>query len=354
MSKKKKPLYGFVDADPIAYKGASSAERILYQWKKLDGSQESKIFRKAADAKVWMEGLWDMGVESKEDWERSTEVDYGTIEQAIAATEAVVQDYLKTFEKFSGRDSRGVEFWLTRSDCVKVKDIGGLENQYQFNRIGKPKPRYLKEVREYLMKREDAFMSPAGFEADAVVITKAELKGQLGVVLSIDKDLDQAMGTWLINTYPSFKERKLVWASELGELWEETLQVKDSPKTKVKQFGTGFLWLCYQAMQGDINDGYKGLSGCGPKAALEVLQNCGSKEEAVTSMLSHYESKMEKGLLCKEAKKAGVKPLKGHIKYLSWDGKRVKLSARGLLQQHFFLAFQERGKNSVFNIGDYL
>lgn len=355
----KLPKYAFLDADPVCYAGAASAEKKAYQFVIIDGGnvvEKSEVFRDAKEAKEWLETQSMFG--GDEGWERITVVVDRGLQAAYDATDEVVKDYLKTFRKFSCHDdsisleeiAKYCTGYLTMSGTLKTKDIKGLEDKYQFNRDPDSRPKYLAECRKYLQDNHPwVKMSAKGFEADTHCIAKAEEKGEDGVIMSIDKDLDQAEETWYINMNPTFSNRKMHYATSLGELWVET-----NPAGKEKIKGNGFKWLCFQAGVGDASDGYKGLNGFGEKAAYKLLDTLKSKEECMEAMIGVYLKKLTKGYLSKEAKELGAKPIPNHILYVSWDGKRKKLDALGLMQQHFFLAYQERSLTDVFEVRNYL
>lgn len=352
----KKPINVYIDADPIAYAGACAAQKTAYQWfDKATDEPVSEVIPSAAEAKEWIE-FYEMTGNDPADLERKSVEVLKELQNAFDACDEVVKDYLKTAKKFC-REGFFYTGYMTPSGFTKIKDMGGLECRYQFNRYectetwtSKEPPKYLKECRKYLMdKYKWIKMAQEGFEADSHVIALAERYRDGGLVMSIDKDLDQCENTWYINTNPNFDMREMHFATPLGDLWIET-----NARGKEKIKGNGFKWLCFQAGVGDASDGYKGLNGFGEKAAFKLLTPATSKVECIELLKTAYDKKLKNGYVCKAAKELGAEPEKGFIKYLSWDGKRRKLDAVQLMQQHFFLAYQERGPKDEFNVRYYL
>lgn len=367
--KQKQPYKFFVDGDPIAYAGAASAEKPVYIWKQYQDGEDEAIaesppFFKAAEAKQWIETeCWEETPEEA-GWVRETEVQVKELSDAIDATKEVLKDYQKTMEKFcrEGKTPKKVAY-MTPSG-LKTKDVKGLEDQYQFNRIGKIKPVHLKAVREWLRTLPTFKMAKKGWEADTHVVGRAEMSGEDGCTLSIDKDISQGEGCWHINMNPASHLRKCKFSEGIGSLWDEP-NAKGKSNTK----GDGFMFLVYQAVVGDTSDGYKGLQGVGDKAALKALQHCKTKVECIQEIEKLYIKKAKKGYLCKKLIESNKKileaehesitplieePIAGKFKYLSWDGEVHVKTVHELMQQHFDLAYQERSPTDVFNLGDYL
>lgn len=351
-----KPYKFFIDSDPVAYAGAASAQSPVYTWIQYDSNgteiQRSEGFYKAVDAKAWIGSeCWEDEPED-DGWIREVTTEYKTLQDAYDATDEVMKDYKRTANKFCRKGKDPVlAGWLTPSG-LKDKDIKGLEDQYQFNRIGKERPRYLKECRSYLLSAYPWIkMARQGFEADTHVVGRAESAGDDGCTMSIDKDIAQAQQTWNINMYDGFNDRKCKYAEDLGELWQQ-LTIRGKSKTK----GDGFMFLCYQALVGDVSDGYKGLMGVGDKAALKALLPCTTKIECVQALEKLYKQKAKKGYLCKKLKEFpdDFEPIEGLFQYMSWDDEPQTRTVHEMMQQHFSLAYQERSPYDVFDINDYL
>ncbi len=357
-----KPYKFFTDGDPVAYAGASSAQKPVYVWYKRNSKEEiieeSPEFPKAAEAKQWIETECWEDEPADEGWTREVKTVYKDLQDAYDATDEVMKDYLKTAKKFCREGKEPIMIAYLTPTGLKTKDIKGLEDRYQFNRLNTVKPKYLPQCRQYLLDNYPFFkMAKKGYEADTHVVGRAEMLGDVGCTMSIDKDLDQVEGAWHINMNEPLANRTCVLSTEVGRLWtEQTFRGKD--KTK----GDGFMWLCYQAVVGDVSDGYKGLSGVGDKAAVKALKDCTTKEECVTALFELYKKKSKKGYECKKLKALQKEnpedetlyAKSGEFKYISWDGVLHSKTIYEMIQQHFELAYQERSPHDVFNLEEYL
>lgn len=340
----------YIDCDPLAYAGACAVEKASYQWRKLDESEESEVFKTAKEAKDFRELLELQGEDFENDWERIVGVRYGTEAEAEKGCDGVVEDYLETAKKLSKNPDIKPTGYFTSSNAPKTKDIKGLEHRYQGNRDPSKKPKLLKHCREYLMKKYPwMIMAQEGFEADTHIVALCEKHGDSAVGLFIDKDLAQMENGQFIDMKRPKGLRVITKSTEVGALWIET---NSRGVESIK--GHGFMWLVFQAVVGDPADGYYGFSGLGQKTVYPLLKDCTTKRACVQAMYDVYLSKLAKGKLSKKAKELGAKPIPKHICYLSWDGKRIKLNAKQLLDQHIFLAYQERSATDEFHIGDYL
>lgn len=140
---------------------------------------------------------------------------------------------------------------------------------YKGNRKSE-KPVHYKLIRDYLVYGWDAVVWD-GMEADdAIAIEATELKGD-GVIVSLDKDLDQVVG-WHYN----FVKDNLYYVDQ-----------ETADYNFYKQFLTG-----------DAVDNIKGVHGIGPKKAEKLLQDKTPVEmwEVIVEHLG-YERAMENGHL---------------------------------------------------------
>ena len=141
---------------------------------------------------------------------------------------------------------------------------------YKGNRKDAEKPKHYKLIRDYLVYSWDAVIWE-GMEADdAIAIEATELAGD-GVIVSLDKDLDQVVG-WHYN----FVKDNLYYINQ------ETADFNF-----YKQFLTG-----------DAVDNIKGVHGIGPKKAEKLLEGKTPVEmwEVIVEHLGH-ERAMENGHL---------------------------------------------------------
>ena len=322
--------YAYLDLDAVAYTGACIAEKLAYQWRKLDGTETSEEFPKAADAKLWYEQVTEFGQIDPVDWERVTVVKLQDEKTAFEGLENEIKKWVNATKKLAGKDVI-LKGFLTSSG-LKNKDIKGLQDRYQHNRIGKVKPTHLKACRNYLLTSRDWIrISPFGVEADAIVVGLAERRGQNGVAVFKDKDLRQVMDCGMIEMNNS--NPRLEVSTVVGDL-RYTTNAKG-----IKKFeGEGFKLICFQTAVGDSADGYKGIAGFGPVAGYELLKGCTTPKECCEALVDLYETKFPDG-----------------ITYKAWDGEVVTRTAHELLTQHMQLAYHERSKDEKTNpIGRFL
>lgn len=125
------------------------------------------------------------------------------------------------------------------------RDDIAVTQPYKGNRKGNVKPIHYQALRDYLCHSWDAVVWN-GMEADdAVAIEATELDGK-GVIVSLDKDLDQIPG-WHYN----FVKSKLYCLSE-----------EEAALNFYKQF-----------LVGDAVDNIKGVKGIGDKKAQKLLED---------------------------------------------------------------------------------
>lgn len=323
--------HAFIDSDPIAYAGAFAVQKARYQYQNKITGQNSVLFPDAKSGKLWLthqqEEAEIFGFEfNVGDWIREKVTETGTDAEATKAADQALQRYLKLVP---GREWFG---FFTEKGEKKNKDIPGLEKRYQGNRGNLVSPTFLMTCREHLMSKPEMSMVKNGFEADSIVIARAEKKGKAGVLLSLDKDLRQAENTYVIDM--SYDPPLITIAdNNVGGVWECPLKSKPAKK-QWKFNGVGFLWLCYQAVAGDQADHYGGIKGVGSRTVLEALEGVTTYTEALDAVYALYEAH-------------------GRFKYTSWDGQEMDLSPAEAMLQHFNLAYQERSPTDKFTFEKY-
>jgi len=327
--------HAYQDLDGVAYIGACLAEKLNYKFVKQDMSgEETEVFTNAADAKDWYERAVGFDEIVPEEWERVTVINLLPEKDAIKFTKDELETWIRTAKDLTGNNNLIFKGFLTCSGR-KNKDVDHLEDRYQFNRYAdketwtaKPKPTHLTACRNYLINTYDWIkMSPDKIEADALVIYFAEKKGKKAVMMLKDKDLKQAMGTFYIDMNNGVKDRAIVETTEIGEISERIMSrgVKDYE-------GSGFKLICAQTMVGDTSDGYKGVKGYGPTAAVKMFKDLKTVDECCEVMVEFYNNKY-----------------KGDHKYVDWTGQEQIKTSTELLIQHCQLAYHERGAKDISN-----
>lgn len=134
--------------------------------------------------------------------------------------------------------------------------------EYKANRLDAKRPKWEKDVREFLKLHWEAVVSE-GCEADDLmgIAACASLPNYTSVIATIDKDLDQIPG-WHWNFVK--KEQYFV-----------------TPEKGIYNF-------YYQLLVGDTADGIKGVFGIGPKKAQRILSTCESEREMFEACREAY------------------------------------------------------------------
>lgn len=131
---------------------------------------------------------------------------------------------------------------------------------YKSNRDGAARPKYFRDIRDYLVAEWSGRICD-GIEADdAVGIYAMELKGN-GIIVAQDKDLDQIPG------------RHYNWTT--GEAYDVSVRG-----------GLGFFYE--QMLSGDPTDNIPGIEGIGPVKARKALSDVESPKEAARRVWRMY------------------------------------------------------------------
>ncbi len=132
---------------------------------------------------------------------------------------------------------------------------------YKGNRTDKVKPKHLAALRQHLMQEWKADMSE-GQEADDSIAIEATKLGDDGVIVSLDKDLDQVAG-WHYN----FVKKEAYYISE----------------------AEGLLRLYMQILTGDTADNIIGLRGIGNVKAKKMLDDSVDETEMFNRCVEAYD-----------------------------------------------------------------
>lgn len=157
----------------------------------------------------------------------------------LKAAQRTIEELTKVY-----MDLGDLVFCLSEGESFRKK----IFESYKSNRAGKRKPVGLKQLKDWLkIEHNTKFIS--GLEGDDVIgILATRQKDREVIMVSDDKDLNTVPGRLL----------------RLGE------DIVNEP-------GASWWFTYYQALTGDITDGYPGLKGCGPKGAEKLL---GAREKA--------------------------------------------------------------------------
>jgi DNA polymerase-1 len=159
--------------------------------------------------------------------------------------------------------------------------------EYKSNRT-QPKPRFLKEVKDYLTEKYKAETSD-GCEADDLlgIAQCAALRSPAidfvpldeTIICSLDKDLRMIPGM-----HYSFE---ISGTSKLGKQWTRPMEIVEVGEFEgLKRFYT-------QILTGDSTDGIKGAAGVGKVGAEKILRDCTTEQEMFEAVSDHFSSEEE-------------------------------------------------------------
>ena len=323
VKRKYKPTKAFIDLDPLIYAAGFSAQKTRYYFTE-HGKIVSGLLNSAKEAKTWLEDNEELGFDT-EDLIRESTIE--TLSEDFAIKK--FKEILKQYKKLAGKSVKDFRLFLTGSGHGdKVKVYKDTEHKYQYNRDNLPKPKHFKAIREYAETLDEVTISKNGFEADNLLVSLTERAGEDGVVLSIDKDMAQLEGSWFIHVDKQYKGKPL-WCDPIGHL--------EYVPEKAKCIGSGFMFLCYQAIAGDNSDGYHGIRNFGPSKAYTLLSELTSKEEMVETLYELY-----------------LKTYGEEYTYTDWQGNEQTKDPYEMMNMHFRLAYMERSPKDVFDIMKYL
>lgn len=225
-------MKALVDGDIIVYRSAFAAEHTLYHVYLTEGGDDPslweffKTFTTAASMKSAMAML---GIE---DYAIQRELQVEPVENALYSAKHT----LERIRRQTGADS--VQVYLTGVGNFR-DDVATLA-VYKGNRKKDRKPKWYRDVREYLIKYQGAKVVN-GIEADDAL---ADAQANDTVICSIDKDLLQVPG----KHYNWVKEKKVLVTPEQGHrlLWQ-------------------------QVLTGDSTDNIPGIKGLGAAKAKAML-----------------------------------------------------------------------------------
>jgi DNA polymerase-1 len=141
--------------------------------------------------------------------------------------------------------------------------------EYKGNR-SQPKPKWLQEVRDWLINECNAVVAKDGLEADDE-LTIAQTEDT--IICSLDKDLLQIQG------------KHFSWQIEGGSPDKRWMKPdKFTTQTELE----GLRVFYQQCLKGDSSDNIKGALGIGEKKAEQKLKDCTTEKEMIEVCLGEY------------------------------------------------------------------
>ncbi len=155
---------------------------------------------------------------------------------ALANVKTVIADVLDLFDKDSAK------LYLTGSG--NYRDYMASIQQYKGNRDPSHKPKYYREIKQYLVEVWHAEVIHGREADDALGVAQYQAEPDTTVIVTIDKDLDNIPG-WHYN----WRKKELYYIE---------------PERADYLF-----WM--QVLQGDKTDNIQGIPNIGPKKAEKIL-----------------------------------------------------------------------------------
>lgn len=149
--------------------------------------------------------------------------------------------------------------------CVKCKEVCKTHSI---------KPKYFKEIKEYLIKRWDAKIVPWGEADDWLGVNQKE--GDTTIIASIDKDLLMLPGY-----HYRMQSDKVLKSEDPGKIY------LSEDRTKI--MGVGFIWWAAQMFLGDkVDNIHAPKKGFGPVKVHNLFKEVDTKQKAWELVLKHY------------------------------------------------------------------
>lgn len=184
--------------------------------------------------------------EYKQQYPDATKEDIAKVLEDTEYTALALQNVKTVLETVTDRFNEGYIAYV-QDGAVFRDDIATIK-PYKGNRDKTHKPKYFKEIKNYLLDQWQAIPVRVIETDDAIGIEQWKRTDKYSVIVSTDKDMDCIPG-WHYN-----------WVK--GELYYQSLNEAN-------------LFHFYQMLTGDTVDNIQGIYGVGPKGAGKVLDENG-------------------------------------------------------------------------------
>jgi len=285
------------DGDLLAYRAAAATEERSVLIKHVASGKE-KVFNTRTEHK---KALLLKGKEfNKTDWEFSDIQE----PQPLANTLAIVKNKIQNMNDALFAD----DYIVCLSGKNNFRDKLLLPTKYKGSREGTNKPLNLKEVKHYLWKNHPSILANNREADDDQIIKGYEYinKGYTAIISIAEKDAFAYSGLHLIGVNQEISDLRLI--PEFGSLWD----------TGKKITGEGFLWYCFQVVNGDTADSYKPSELAkvkfGEQSAFKLLKDCADQKHALETVKAKY-------------KEWYPEP----FEYTAWNGELVQADYRSMI-----------------------
>jgi hypothetical protein len=308
------------DSDAIAYCAAAVVDKRLVEVKHLP-SGRTKEFNTRTEFK---EVLKNKGMEFvKENYEFTDKLVPGELSKCIKIMKNQI-------EKINS-DLFADEMLMCIQGLTNLRDDLPLPSKYKGSRIGTLRPTWLREAKTYLYKNYPSIVAKNRECDDDVIIQGYKYlgKGYTPILISVDKDSAAYSGLSLYDYTQDNPEVRLV--PDFGSLWQTDKEVK----------GEGFIWFCFQFLNGDPSDDYKPCELAnvrfGKQAAYKILSTCKTHQEALQAVIDQYRVWYP-----------------SEFTYTAWDGSMHIADYRRMLQLYFCCARMMTTEDDMLNLDKFL
>lgn len=207
-----------------------------------------------------------------------------------------------------------------------------LPTQYKGNRKDTIKPLLLSRIRKYVIKKYNAVVVDDHEVDDEVIIAGYEYqsKGYDVTIITNDKDSNAYSGLKLFDFTKEDAHEVLI--PSFGSLYLDD-------KKKVR--GNGFLWFCFQWINGDITDCFKPSELAGVKfgdmSAYKLLVDCCHESEALQVVIQQYKEWYPK-----------------KFTYMDWEGITRKATYKDMMKMYFKCCRMKTTRDDILDCTDMM
>lgn len=290
------------DGDVLAYRAAAAIEKRSIKATHLPSGKSIEFGTRTEFKKM----LKDKGVEF--DPEKYKIEDIQTPEPLENALAIMKRQIINI-----NADLFADDYIITLSGKSNFRDRLLLPSKYKGSRDSTIRPIHLQACKLYLYNRHPS-IAARDREADdeQIIIGYQHLNaGNYPVIAGIDKDAYAYSGLTLYDFTKDDPQPFTI--PEFGEL-------RDEEKKGVK--GHGFIWFCFQWLNGDATDDFKPceIAGVkfGEKGAYKLLKDATTPKEALETVLKQYRAWYP-----------------GLVHYTAWNGEPIECTYKEIAQMYF-------------------
>lgn len=307
------------DGDTLSYRASAAIETRTVEVTHLS-SGKTKILKNRTELKN--------SLKSKDKKYEPDKYSFKDIQESEPAVNAF--SIMKNQIERINSDLFADEYLICLSGKKNFRDDLPLPSKYKGNRENLIRPTHLKACKEYLYKNHPSLLANNREADDDLIIKGYEYlnKGYTVILAGQDKDAFAYTGLTLYDfTQPN---PELVLIPDFGYL-------EDTGK---KITGKGFLWFCFQILNGDETDNFKPCElasiAFGKQSAFNILKDCKDKQSALHQVVNKYKEWY---------------PVE--FEYKTWNEEIVKADYKTMLDLYFKCARMMTQENDNLNAASF-